>query len=184
MAEPGTISVEECRRQVDLVCRRLGLLHLAFADILIREHGEAKGKKLVARAVKEYSRMIGEDKRQKALAQGLPLTPETMTKFRDIPTIGMHDRAESAEVNGVKRRRAYGCVMARVWHEHGKDDIGRIYCYVDPASAMYFNPHFKIAHTAAEPDGDPFCELVNRPTTEHERQDFLKEDTDWETLDK
>ncbi|GAI30170.1 unnamed protein product, partial [marine sediment metagenome] len=65
-----------------------------------------------------------------------------------------------------------------------KDDLGRIYCYVDPASTMAYNPEFKIVHTKAVPDGDEFCELALRPTTEKERQDFLFEENDWAYIDK
>ena len=184
MTNPSTIPLEEATRQVELVCRRLGLLHLAFSEVMIKELGDVKGRQMIIRAIKEYSRMIGEAKRKKALADGLPLTAETMAKYRDIPTIGMHGRAEGAEVDGEKRRRAYGCVMAKVWHEYGRDDIGRLYCFVDPASAMSFNPDFKIAHTRAEPDGDPYCELVNRPTGEKDKREFEKLDPDWESIDR
>jgi len=47
------ISLEEAKHEVALVCRRLGLLHLAFAEVLVNELGEEKGKKINARAIKE-----------------------------------------------------------------------------------------------------------------------------------
>ncbi len=178
------IPLAEAKQQVELVCRRLGLLHLAFAETLVKEFGQEKGKKLTARAISAYSKRIAEAKKKKASEQGLSPTPETMGRFRDIPTIGMHERAESAVVNGETRRRAYGCVMGRVWHEAGQDDLGKIYCYVDPASAMFFNPDFKIAHTKALPDGDPYCELVTRPTTPAEREELRKKDADWAAIDR
>ncbi|MEW6142383.1 MAG: L-2-amino-thiazoline-4-carboxylic acid hydrolase [Chloroflexota bacterium] len=184
MTQPSTIPLEDAVRQIELVCRRLGLLHLAFSDVLIEEYGDEMGRRLIIRAIKKYGCLIGEAKRKKAIADGLPLTPEAMAKYRDIPTIGMHRRAESVEVDGERRRRAYGCVMAKVWHEYGRDDVGRLYCFVDPASAMTFNPDFKTAHTRAEPDGDPYCELVNRPTTEKDRSEIEKQDPDWEAIDR
>jgi len=178
------ISLEEARKQVALVCRRLGLLHLAFSEVLVKEFGKEEGKRLIAKAIKEYGKKIGERKREIALSQGLELTPENFQALRDIPTIGMHDHSERVEVAGEKRSRAYGCVMAQVWHEYNQDELGRIYCYVDPANVMAFSPEFKLAHTKTVPDGDEFCELVMRPTTEQDREDFLAEDTDWTELDK
>ena len=74
--------------------------------------------------------------------------------------------------------------MSKVWREYGKDDLGRIYCYVDPASTMAYNPDFKLIHTKAVPDGDEFCELVIRSTTEKERHGFLSKTNDWAEVDK
>jgi len=184
MAEEELISLEEARQEVALVCRRLALLHLAFAEVLVNELGGEKGKRIIARAIKEYGKKVGEGKRQMAIEQGLALTPENLGKFRDLPRFGMHDRRETVEVEGEQRTRAYGCVMGQVWHEYNQDALGRIYCYVDPAKNMAFNPEFKLIHTRALPDGDEFCELVTRPTTDEERQDFLAEDTAWASIDR
>ena len=49
-----SIPLDEARRQVALVCRRLGLLHLAFADVLVDQLGADRGKRVLARAIKEY----------------------------------------------------------------------------------------------------------------------------------
>ena len=48
---------------------------------------------------------------------------------------------------------------------------------------MAFNPKFKLIHTKALPDGDEYCELVVRPTTEQERKDFADKDKDWSYID-
>ena len=179
MEKQELIPLEEARRQVALVCRRLGLLHLAFAEVLVAEMGQEKGEKIVARAIKEYSQKIGEIKRDAALGQGLELNAESFSQVSDIPSVGMHERTEQVEVEGEKRDRLYGCVIGKVWQEYGKNRLGRIYCYVDPASSMAFNPQFKMVHTKALPDGDKFCELVFRPTTKKDRQEFDRKDTDW-----
>jgi len=184
MEEQEFIPLDEARRQVALVCRRLGLLHLAFAEVLVAELGQEKGEKMVARAIKEYSQKIGEKKRDAALSQGLELTAESFSQVSDIPSIGMHERAEQIEVEGEKRHRLYGCVMGKVWQEYGKNQLGRIYCYVDPASSMAFNPQCKLVHTRALPDGDEFCELVMRPTSEKDRQEFLSQDTNWASIER
>ena len=179
-----TVPVEEAKRQVELASRRLGLLHLAFAEVLVRELGSSKGQKLIAQAIKEYSLKIGKAKRDSARAQGMELTRESFLALSDLPSFGMHEGIEEVEVDGEKRIRAHGCAMGKVWHEHGGDDLGRYYCFVDPASSMAFNSGFKLVHTKAIPDGDPYCELVIRPTTEDDRQEFLVKDTDWKSIEE
>ncbi len=177
-----TVPLEEAKEQVRKVCARLGLLHIAFARTLVNELGEEKGKELVLKAIKDYGVRIGEEARASAAAKGLDNSPASFQS--DVPLYGMHDGGESVEVGGETRRRAYGCVMGKVWNELGEGELGRLYCYVDPAKYMAFNPNFKLTHVKALPDGDDYCELVVRPTTEQERKDFAEKDKDWSYLDQ
>ncbi|MFC1869929.1 L-2-amino-thiazoline-4-carboxylic acid hydrolase [Chloroflexota bacterium] len=177
-----TVTLEEAREQVSKVCHRLALLHLSFARTLVEEMGEEKGKQLVLKAIKDYGRRIGEGVKAKATAQGLDNNPANYKE--DLPLYGMHERTETVEVDGEKRIRLYGCVMGNVWRELGAGKLGRLYCHVDPAKYMGFNPDFKLVHTKALPDGEEYCELVLRPTTEQERKDFADNDKDWSYLDR
>jgi hypothetical protein len=182
--EPGTISVEEARRQVALVCRRLALLPVAFAEAVVEALGEEPGMRLVERAIKGYGKLIGEAKREAASRLGLETTAEAFDRVGDLPSLGMHDGIERVEVGGEPHIRAHGCVMGRIWQELGKDRLGRLYCYVDPASSMAFDPAIKLVHTKAVPDGDPYCELVMRQTTAEDRRSFAAADTDWQAVEK
>ena len=182
MTSGEAVPLEEAKEQVRRVCVRLGLLHLSFARTLVEELGEEKGKELALKAIKDYGRRIGEEARSKATAQGLDNSPANYRE--DLPAFGMHDRSERVEVEGEHRRRAYGCVMGKLWQELGEGELGRLYCYVDPAKYMAFNPGFKLMHLKALPDGDEYCELVVRPTTEQERKDFTADDKDWRYIDK
>jgi len=175
------VTLEEAKEQVRKVCVRLGLLHLSFAKTLVNELGERKGKELVLKAIKDYSTRIGEQVKANVTARGLDNDPENYEG--DLPSYGMHQGTESVEVDGEERTRAYGCVMAKVWNELGEDKLGRLYCYVDPAKYMAFNPNFKLIHLKALPDGDEYCELAVRPTTEQERKDFADKDKDWSYID-
>ncbi|MBI2287526.1 MAG: L-2-amino-thiazoline-4-carboxylic acid hydrolase [Chloroflexi bacterium] len=177
-----TVPLEEAKEQVRKVCARLGLLHIAFARTLVNELGEKKGKELILKAIKDYGVRIGEEARAAAAAKGLDNSPVNFKS--DLPLYGMHDGGEAVKVGGETRRRAYGCVMGKVWNELGEGELGRLYCYVDPAKYMAFNPDFKLAHVKALPDGDEYCELVVRPTTEQERKDFAEKDKDWSYLDE
>jgi hypothetical protein len=177
------IPIAEAKQQVALACRRLGLLHIAFAEVLVDSLGAEEGQKLIARAIKQYSQLIGERKRELAARSGANLSPESFLQLSDLPSFGMHDGIEEVEVAGEKRIRAHGCVMGQVWNEYGKGKLGRFYCMVDPASSMAFNPDHKLVHTKALPDGDPYCELVMRPTTDDDKKEFAAEDTDWDRIE-
>ena len=181
---PESIPLEEARRQVALVCRRLGLLHLAFARVLVDRLGAEEGRRTLARAIEEYGRLIGEGKKKWAAERGMDLEAESFFELSDLPSFGMHDRTEIVEVEGERRIRAYGCVMGQVWNEYGEGELGHFYCLVDPASSMTFNPARKLVHLKRLPDGDRYCELVMRPTTEEDRADFQAEDTDWEAIEE
>ncbi len=179
--EEKTVALEEAKEQVRKVCARLGLLHIAFARTLVDELGEKKGKELILKAIKAYGTKVGEEAKANAAAKGLDNSLENFKS--DLPLYGMHDGGEKVEVEGEKRSIAYGCVMGKVWNELGEGELGRLYCYVDPAKYMAFNPDYKLVHVKALPDGDECCELVVRPTTEQERKDFADKDKDWSYLD-
>lgn len=170
-------------KAVALTCRRLGMLHIAFAATLVKELGQEKGEELTTKGIKEYSRMIGEKKKEIAIKQGWELTEENFRKLSDLPAFGMHDKTEEVVVDGEKHRRPYGCVMSKVWHEYGQDKLGRIYCYVDPASTMFFNPEFKMVHTKAVPDGDAFCELTFRSTSEEDKKELQKKTPNFKAIE-
>lgn len=177
-----TVALEEAKEQVRRVCIRLGLLHLSYAKALVEELGDKEGKRLILKAIKDYGVRIGEQVRASATARGLVPDPANYTE--DLPAYGMYDDTKLVEVNGEKRLRVYGCVMGKLWNELGKGDIGCLYCYVDPAKYMAFNPSFKLIHTKAVTRGDEYCELVVRPTTKRDRQEFAAKDTDWSQIDK
>lgn len=161
------VPLEDAIEQVRRVCVRLGLIHLSFARTIVDELGEEKGKKLILKAIKDYGIRIGEKAKADAIAQGLDNIPANFKS--DLPKYGMHEQ---------------GCVMARVWNEYGENELGRLYCYVDPAKYMAFNSNFKLYHLKTRPDGDERCQGEVRPTTEQERKDFADKDADWEYIDR
>ena len=181
-ARKEAVNLEEAKDQVRRVCVRLALLHLSFAKTLVEELGQNKGKKLVLKAIKEYGKTVGEEVKASVAAQGLDDSPENFEG--DVPLYGMHERREIVELSGEKRRRAYGCVMGQVWAELGENELGRLYCYVDPAKYMAFNPNFKLVHSKTLPDGDAYCEFVVKPTTEQERKDFADKNKAWSYIDR
>ncbi len=178
------ISLGEAETEVGKAVRRIALLHLAFAETIVKEMGEEAGKVLIVKAMRNYGMKIGGKARQEALEKGLPLTMDSYSKVpgEPIPSIGTHSSIDISEENGETVIRAKDCLWAKVWKEYGNEKLGRLYCLVDPAQFMSFNPEKKFIHLKTIPDGDDCCELTFRKTTEQEQKDFA-EDRDWSYLD-
>lgn len=180
------VPLKEAIQAVESVSRRLALLHLSYAKTLIEDLGEEKGKKLIAKAIKNYGTRIGEAMKREVQNQGFENTPENFNAARSyaIPRFGIHERTKIVEVEGEPRRRTYGCTLAKVWKEYGEEKLGRLYCYVDVLKFMAYNPNYKLVHIKTLPDGYEYCELAVRQTTERERKDFLTNHDDWFYMDK
>ncbi len=186
MTDDDMLTVEEAAHEVRLASRRIALLHLAFSQAAIRNLGEEKGRRLIIDAIKIYGTMVGKEVRKAVLEEGLEPVPENygVGRSRSLPKIGMHAGGETVVEEGRTRRRAYGCVMAGVWKEYGEENLGRLYCLIDPAKYMAYNPAFTLSHIKAIPSGDPHCEFCVRKTTEQERADFASETADWSYIDQ
>lgn len=178
---------QEAAHEVEITARRIALLHLAFAKTLVNELGDEEGKKIILKAIKYYGKLVGEEMKNKVHGLGLETTPENygIGDSRDLPKYGMHERKEVFETDGRNRRRSFGCVLAKLWREYGEEELGRLYCYVDLAKSMYYNPDYKLVHTKCMPERqDEECEFDMLPTTEQERKTFFNEGTDWTKIDR
>jgi len=177
-----TVSLEKAKEQVAKACRRIAMLHIAYARTLVEELGPEEGKRLAMRAIKTYGKQVGASARKRVEAQGLENTPENYVE--DLPEFGLYEELEKIETGEGLIRRLKGCEMGKLWRELGEEELGRIYCYIDSAKSMAFNPDWVLVHKTCMPDGDPHCDLCYRRTTEEEKSNFLKDDTDFENLDK
>jgi len=182
------IAPDEASRSLASVSRRIALLHLAYAQAIVKELGAEKGTRLISEAIKDYAVKIGEKTKTEVEAQGYEATPENFEKGPSyaLPKLpGMHKGWENVQdEQGRKRIRAYGCILAEVWKEYGQEQLGRLYCYMDTAKYMGYNPHYKLAHHKALPDGDTCCEFEIRQTTPEERDDFATPGKDWFYMDR
>jgi hypothetical protein len=161
MAEKeGFVSVEETTHEVEAAITRLALLHLSFSRTLVEELGEKKGKELIVRSILEYGKRVGERTKR-----GLP----------DLPKYGVH--------GGWKDGKLYGCALAKTFHEYGEEDVGCLYCYVDPAKSMVVDPDHKFIHKDCAACGDDYCTFERVPTTKKERADFENMGRDWRNVD-
>ena len=175
------VPLETAKEQVEKACRRIAMLHIAFARTLVNEFGEVEGRRIAMKAIKAYGKQIGESALKKTREKGLANTPENYAE--DLPSFGLYEELERLETGHGSTIRLKGCVMGNTWKEIGEADLGRIYCYVDPAKSMAFNPDLALVHASCIPDGDPFCDLVYRETTGLEKEQFLEDDTDLGKVD-
>jgi len=154
------VPLKEAVHEVEVAIIRLALMHLSFSKTLVEEFGKEKGKELIIKSILEYGKRVGE-----RIKQGL----------QDLPKYGVHGR--------YKEGKVYDCVLAKVFHEYGEEDLGCLYCYIDPAKTMAVDPKQKIIHKTCAPCGDDYCTFERVPTTEKERQDFINKDKDWKYVD-
>jgi hypothetical protein len=186
-ANKDYIPLSEAEKGLASVSRRIALLHLAYSKAIIKCLGEEKGEKLISNAIKDYALKIGQKTKEEVIKNGLDPMPENFDKGTSyaLPVFpGMHTSKEKIQTGGKIRFRANGCILAEVWKEYNEERLGRLYCYMDTAKYMGYNPYYKYVHIKAVPDGDDFCEFEIRPTTDQERQDFSTEDKEWFYMDK
>jgi hypothetical protein len=157
----NTVPADEARKAIQAMSRRVGLLHLCYARRLVRELGEARGREVVQQAIWDYGREVGDATRKRVEALGLEPTPANMPKGSDLSPLGFDHR--HATVDGEPRIQSLSCVLAEVWREYGEEDLGRLYCLVDPAKMQAYNPQWTLVHTKRIPLGDECCELAVRP---------------------
>ncbi len=175
------ILLKEAAREVELVSRRVALLHLSYAKMLTEEFGERHGKELILKAIKDYGKCIGEKRRDEIEERGMEPVPENFGKgdAMRIPRFGMHSRLEDSG----RSMKLHGCVMGKLWREYGEEDLGKLYCYVDPAKYMGFNEYYIQVHEKAMPAGHEYCEFMVRPSTEAEKELFSSEEKDFSDID-
>ena len=154
----------EARDAVQSMTRRVALLHMCFARTLVDELGEEKGRELIRKAIWDYGTKVGERSRQRVEAMGLEPTIENFGKGSDLSQIGFD--SQGTIVDGEPRTQSAFCVLAQVWHEYGEDELGGLYCQVDPAKVQAYDPGWTMVHTKKIPDGDECCEQAIRPLRE------------------
>jgi hypothetical protein len=166
------IPINEAKRYIKNLSIRLALLHLAFSKAIVEELGEKNGMELIAKAIRNYGKLVGKRVKRRVIEKGLEPTIENWPQGEDLPDFGMYEKIEGEE-EGYK---IYGCILADIWREYGEEKLGRIYCYIDPVKSMAYNPRFKLVHLRAIPDGCRYCEFTVRPTSHEERKLFAEKD--------
>ncbi|MFW9904821.1 MAG: hypothetical protein ACFFFH_10850 [Candidatus Thorarchaeota archaeon] len=161
-----SIPLEEAIKEVETAITRLALLHLSFSKILVEEFGTERGSELVIRSIMEYGRRINE-----VVNKG----------GKDLPKWGVYSSEVYQDDDG--RYHVTGCNLAKTFSQSNELNLGRLYCYVDPAKSMDSDPTKKLVHTFCEACGDDNCTLEFVETTEEERTSFNERNRKWKYVD-
>lgn len=177
------IPLDEAAKEVELVSQRLALLHLTYAKTITEELGEEKGKELILKTIKRYGKEIGERRRDEIEEKGIEPTAENFSEGEvlRIPRFGMHEELKTNEDGEME---LYGCTMGKFWKDEGEEDLGRLYCYVDPAKYMGYSDEYIQIHKKALPAGDECCMFDVRSSTDEEREIFNSEESDFSEIDE
>ena len=159
----GTMMVpaDEAGKAVEDMSRRVGLLHMCYARAVVDALGEEKGRELIERAIWDYGTKIGERTKKRVEGLGLEPTLVNFSRGSDLSPLGFDHKRTI--VDGEPRVQSFGCVLADVWREYGEEDLGGLYCLVDPAKMQAYDPNWTMVHTKKIPEGHEFCELAVRP---------------------
>ena len=158
--ETTTVPLDEARQAVHDIGRRIGLLHMSYARVLVDELGEEMGVALIKKAIRAYGTRVGERIRERVLALGLEPTVENFDKGSDLSPIGFDHR--EVVVDGESRSQSPWCTIAELWREYDEEELGGLYCLVDPAKMQAYDPNWTMVHTKRIPAGDECCEMAVR----------------------
>lgn len=154
-------AIQEAHEALLAMARRVALLHMSYARTLVDALGEERGKALIQKAIWAYGTYIGQRTRARVVALGHAPTPEAFVLGSDLSPLVFP--TEKVVIDGEPRSRATHCVLAEVWREYSEEELGSLYCLVDPAKMQAYNPAWTMVHTSRIPAGDPYCDIAVRP---------------------
>ena len=144
------VSEENARENVEKMANRCAMIYRHFAETIIEEFGEEKGKDLILKAINRYGEESGE--RMKKSPGG-----------SDLPEYGwdteMVSQTEDKDVIDITK-----CPLAEYWLANMDLELARLYCYVDQAKYKSYNPNYQCTHAKNVLDGDEKCRLVINKT--------------------
>jgi hypothetical protein len=164
-----TIPVSEALQQILITAERIAMLHYHFANTLVSELGEERGKELTRKAIAAYGTEVGERQRLRVTAMGKAASCENYKAAPDLPALAWSPEGMPRLVRDGKEIAV--CPLAKYWLERGAADLGRLYCYVDQAKFEAFDPTCECRHLANVLDGDDRCTIVAKKTQEWAQED-------------
>jgi len=181
MTEEKMVSMKDAVDQVKKAATRLGLLHLGFSKILVEEFGEEKAKELITKSMVQFGKLIAKHQKR----DNLPFygIHEKQT-YKDQEFLDSRDiRLPEGENFDYSHFKVFGCQIAKAFIDLEEEDLGRLYCYVDPAKSMAENPDRKFIHTNCVLCGDEYCSFEYASTSDKEKEDFKNNAEGWKNVD-
>jgi hypothetical protein len=134
-------------QDVWLMAQRAALVYIEMAKAIVAELGEEKGKDVIKQAIWRVGTRCGHLVRDYVLDKGLELDAANYQTAPDLPSKGW--RKDDGKVTF--------CPLAAVWKVLGQEELGRIYCNIDPAKFNAYNPELWCTHDRNVLDGDECC---------------------------
>lgn len=156
--DAAAMPVSEALQQILITAERIAMLHYHFANTLVTELGEERGKELVRKAIAAYGTEVGERQRARVTAMGKAASCENYKAAPDLPALAWSPEGMPRIVRDGKEIAV--CPLAKYWLERGAEELGRLYCFVDQAKFAAFDPACECRHLANVLDGDDHCSVV------------------------
>ena len=135
------------------------LLYYHLTKATIEEYGDG-AKKTIKKAIREFGLERGRNISVKVKAAGEELTIDNLDKFYDMPIAVGWGPEPKYDESGRKHSCTKSCTFADLWISKNWEEIGQIYCEVDLAIRLGYNPDIIYTPTKNILAGDPCCESI------------------------
>lgn len=144
---------EQVREMADVIA----LLHYHLAKAVADRFGD-EGLEAIRQGIRAFGLERGRRIREKVLSRGLEPNLENLAAFYDLPLAAAWEATK--EVSGdTSESRITRCPFAQVWTEKKAQDLGLLYCEVDPALMAGYNPEIKFSRPESVLEGAGRCVL-------------------------
>lgn len=135
------------------------LLYYHLTKAMMEDFGDS-AKETINKAIKEFGLERGRNIAEKVKAAGEELTIDNLDKYYDMPIAAGWGPEPKYDESGRKHSCTKSCTFADLWLSKNWDEIGKIYCEVDPAIRLGYNPDIIYTPTKNILDGDSCCESI------------------------
>jgi len=149
---------EDQGNPVQRMARFTALLYYHLTKAMVDAYGE-EAKEVIRKAIRAFGLERGREIARRVKEAGGELTMENLDRFYDMPIA--QGWSPQAQFDGTKKySRTESCTFASLWIEKGWNEIGRLYCDVDPAIREGYNSNLSYTPKENILEGDPFCASV------------------------
>lgn len=150
-------SQRRLKEQVKEMAEVIALLHYHLASAVVERFGD-EGRDAIRHGIRQFGLERGRRIREKVLSRGLPPNLENLSAFYDLPLAAAWEATR--EVTGdTTESQITRCPFAQVWIEKEAQNLGLLYCEVDPALMEGYNPEIKFCRPESVLEGAERCVL-------------------------
>ena len=127
-------------------------LYYFFADALVENLGEEKGKAVIRESLRKFAEKRVADMKKEAIERELPLIPQTYFEVRDMPSNGWKNDSKNPLT-------ITECPMFDIWENFGEKgmDLGALYCEID--HILFGGFGLALSRPQCKTKGDRVCDF-------------------------